>query len=416
MILAAEWIFPVTSPPFRWGEIDIDNGSIRNIRRLRESDVPDRGICLLPGLVNVHSHLAYTGLRNRFDHLDFFPWIRKLTEVKYQDLTEEEIQISTRLGIDECLRAGITTVADMSDLEVSLQVLSTSPLNAIFYWEVFGVETEQAEQSWKDLQKNFPRFQQEYSTAKLKIGVSPHACYTVRPELFSRIADWAVKEQIPVSFHLAESKAEEEFITNHSGVIHDFLLNRAGDWKISGNTSILHLEHTGIFHTAPLLAHLVQVGSDDLEILKKYNVTVAHCPKSNAKFGHGIAPVFEMLEKGFIVGIGTDSAASNNRLDLFEEARFSLLQQRCKAGKMVMNEQQMLEMITIRGAEALGMQKKIGSLESGKQADVIAVQIPSYYQDEQQVLNHLIHNTTASDVLKTFISGKEVFSCEQRNE
>src|SRR3990172_12529416 len=337
MILAAEWIFPVTSPPIRWGVVEIAEGFIQSIRPGDET-VSARGVCLLPGLVNVHTHLAYTSLRNRFDHLEFFPWIRKLTEAKYQQLTEQDIAESTGLGINECLRAGITTVADLSDLEISLKVLSTSPLNAIFYWEVFGVEAEQAEQTWQDLQKNFPRFQKKYATPKLKVGVSPHACYTVRPELYSRIAEWALREKIPVSFHLAESKMEEEFIAKRSGVIYDFIQQRTSDWRISANSSISHLEDTGIFHTSPLLAHLVQAGAGDLEILKKYNITVAHCPKSNAKFGHGIAPIYEMLESGFIVGIGTDSAASNNRLDLFEEARFALLQQRCRAGKIVMTE------------------------------------------------------------------------------
>jgi len=217
----------------------------------------------------------------------------------------------------------------------------------------------------------------------------------------------AIAEDIPISFHVAESKEEEEFIGKRSGVIQKFLETRASDWQILGNTSISHLSHTGIFDTKPLIAHLVQATEPDMDLLKRYSVHVAHCPKSNARFAHGIAPVVKMLEHGLPVSLGTDSAASNNRFDLFEEARFALSQQKAAEGKSFLSEQQLLEMMTIRGAEALGMEKAIGSLEKGKQADLIAVKIPSYLRPEQ-VLHHLIQNTTSRDVFKTMIAGSEI--------
>ncbi len=356
--IAAEWIFPVTSPPLYRHVIEIKNGTIANIRALRENDTFQPGTCILPGLINSHTHLAYTGLRNLFDDLTFFPWIRKLTETKYQKMTEADIGASTRLGINESLRAGITTVADMSDMEPALKVLSESPLRGVFYWEIFGVEKEQAQKTWDDLQKIYPRLRDNYSTEHLRIGISPHAVYTVRPELYRQISEWAVRDQIPISFHVAESREEEEFIGKRTGVIQKFLDKRAADWEILGNTSIAHLAQTGIFDTKPILAHAVQASSADLDTLRKYDVFVAHCPKSNAKFAHGIAPVTKMLERGLRVSLGTDSAASNNRLDLFEEARFALLQQRSITRQAVLSEQQLLEMMTIRGAEALGLQDR----------------------------------------------------------
>ena len=112
------------------------------------------------------------------------------------------------------------------------------------------------------------------------------------------------------------------------------------------------MRETGIFETKPLLAHLVQANDSDLDVIKSYDISVVHCPKSNAKFAHGIAPVTSMLDRGIRVCIGTDSAASNNRLDMFEEARFAFLQQRTRQGKPVLKEQQILEMMTIRGARA----------------------------------------------------------------
>jgi cytosine/adenosine deaminase-related metal-dependent hydrolase len=406
--LSAEWIFPVTSPPLRQHTIEIRNGAISKIRPSQRSDTILPETCIIPGLINSHTHLAYTALRNLFDDLDFFPWIRKITETKYQKMSENDVAVSTRLGINECLRAGITTVADMCDFEVALKTLSESPLRGAFYWEIFGVEKEHAAKTWSDLQQIYPSLKSKYQTDRLKVGLSPHAVYTVRPELYSDIAQMAVREKIPISFHVAESREEEEFIGSRSGVIQKFLEKRALDWKILGNSSIAHLAKTGIFETKPLLAHLVQASSQDMDILQNYKISIAHCPKSNAKFAHGIAPITKLINRGFRVCLGTDSAASNNRLDLFEEARFALLQQRNLEQRHAVSEQQLLEMMTIRGAEALGMEKEVGSLEIGKQADLVAVNVPGFYADSSQMLHHLIHNCTAADVTKTIISGNEV--------
>ncbi len=408
MILAAEWIFPITSPPLYRHAIEIEHGAIRNIRPLLDSDIFLPDTCLLPGLVNAHTHLAYTAMRNLFDELEFFPWIRKLTETKLQKWTVQDIVASTQLGIQESLNAGITTVADMCDLEPALETLAQSPLRGIFYWEVFGVEKEQAERTWNSLQESYPRFRKKYESSRLRIGISPHSCFTVRPELFRQIADRAIADKIPISFHAAESKEEEDFIAQRGGGIGTFLQQRASDWQFLGNTSVSHLAETRIFDTRPLLAHAVQVDQNDIQILKDHDVSIAHCPKSNAKFGHGIAPLTDFASRNFRLGIGSDSAASNNRFDLFEEARFALLQQRSRQGKQVFTEEQMLELLTMGGARALGMEDRIGSLEAGKLADLIAVRIPPVYRAAEQVVRHLIHNTTAADVMKTIIGGQEI--------
>jgi aminodeoxyfutalosine deaminase len=404
--LSAEWIFPVTSPALRNHAIEIDGGKIKRIRPLKENENRSTGTCIIPGLINVHTHLAYTSLRNLFDDLPFFEWIRKLTETKYQKLTEQDIVASTRLGISECIRSGITTVADLSDLEISLRELAQSPLRGIFYWEIFGIEKEQADQTWASLQKLFPKLVSNYSSDRLQIGISPHACYTVRPELYQQIANWALHEKIPVSFHLAESYEEEEFIGNRSGPIQKFLENRAADWKLLGKTSVEHLRQTGIFQTRPLLAHVVHANDSDLDLLASFNVSIAHCPKSNSKFGHGIAPVVSMIERGMRVGLGTDSAASNNRLDLFEESRFALFQQRTRYRDCKLTTTKMLELMTIEGARAMNLENRIGSLETGKEADLVLISIPDHYDSALQALNHLIYNTTTADVLQTIIGGK----------
>lgn len=407
MILAAEWIVPISSQPLRHHAIEIQKGVIRAIRPVRKSDRMMNGVCLMPGLVNAHTHLAYTVLRNQLDALPFFAWIRKLTEIKYQKWTDDDVIASTQAGIDECLRAGITTVADMCDFESGLKTLSRSPLRGIFYWEIFGIEKEQAAVALEFVQHKFPKMVTRYSSDRLKIGLSPHACFTVRPELYRKVAKWATARKIPISFHLSESEAEEEFIANRSGPISDFMKTRAADWKINARSAVAHLEKTGIFRAKPLLAHLVQVSDSDLDILSKHDVSVVHCAKSNAKFGHGIAPVAKMLDRNFQVGIGTDSIASNNRFDLFEEMRFALLQQRAGVRKPVLNEAKILELATLGGATAMRMQNQIGSLEPGKLGDIIAVRIPAY-GDPDHVVNHLVHSSSADDVAAVWINGQSV--------
>jgi 5-methylthioadenosine/S-adenosylhomocysteine deaminase len=408
MIIAAEWVFPVTSAPLRRHAIVVGNGVIQEIRPLKSGDPSPENTCVIPGFVNAHTHLAYTGLRNFFDDLSFFDWIRRLTETKYKVLTEEDIILSTQLGIAECLRAGITTVADMSDLEPSIKTLTESPLRGIFYWEVFGVEKTAADQTWSLLDENYRRLQKEYSTSRLRIGISPHSCYTVRPELYQKIGNWAAERGVPISFHAAESIAEEDFVSQQKGIIADFLRERTADWEFFAKSSIGHLETTGIFKVRPLIAHAVHASDGDLNILRDYNVPVAHCPKSNARYGHGIAPVHQMLDKGIVVGLGTDSAASTHRLDLFEEGRFAILQQRSKYQQPVLSSQKILEMLTIDGARALNLQGEIGSLEPGKLADMVVVEIPSHYETADQVKNHIIFHATAENVRRTFVSGEAV--------
>lgn len=407
MHIAAEWVFPISTSPLRRHTIEFENGRIGQIRPMRDSDEFFPNTVLMPGLVNAHTHLAYTGMRNRFDHLDFFPWIRALTEFK-KLLTEEEIVASTQLGINECLRAGITTVADMCDMEPALRTLAQSPLRGIFYWEVFGVERDMADRAWSDLQNTYPRLKDTYQTGRLQIGISPHSCYTVRPELYAQIAEWAIRDGIPISFHLSESTAEEQFIAERKGPIAEFLRSRIPDWKIDATSAIAHLEKTGIFSAHPLLAHLVQAAPTDLQRLHRHDVGIAHCPKSNSKFGHGIAPLKDFIDMGFQVGIGTDSAASNNRLDLFEESRFALLQQRSRLQSAVFSESDVLQWMTLDGAKALKLDQRIGSLDPGKEADFILVNVPEGYQSASQVLNHLVHTTTSNDVSRTYIGGHQV--------
>ena len=414
--LSADWIFPVSSPPLFQHTLEFDGGVVHSIRPSRPGDPRMENACILPGLVNAHTHLAYTALRNQLDHLSFFPWIRRLTELKMTTLRPEDLALSARMGILECLRAGITTVADMSDSAPALAELSRSPLRGIFYWEVFGVEREHADRSWDELHAIFPRLQQEYATGRLRIGVSPHACFTVRPELYSRIASWALQESIAVSFHAAESREEEAFISRREGVIAKFLEQRASDWKILGPSSVAHLAGTGIFETRPLVAHLVQASESDIEILQRNDVRVAHCPKSNAKFGHGIAPLSAFFKAGLQVGLGTDSAASNNRLDLFEEGRFALLQQRTRDGAMVSSEERILELMTLGGARAMGMEHEVGSLEPQKMADFVILKIPPVYSTAEQVLRHIVHNTTSQDVMETWIQGQRVSTEESTRE
>lgn len=407
--IAADWVLPVSSPPLADHAVEIGkDGRIQAVRPATAADTRLHGACLMPGLVNVHAHLAYTAMHGKFDGLPFFTWIRRLTEEK-KTWTESRVRASERLGIVQTLLSGITCVADLSDWEPALDVLSGSPLRGTFYMEVFGVETAQADASWEYLRATYPRLRSRHAGDRIDVGVSPHSCYTVRPELFRLISGWALENHVPVSFHLAESREEEQFIRERSGPIADALRHRTSDWQFTaGAGSVSHVEKTGILGTHPLLAHLVQASHEDIALLRSFGVSIAHCPRSNAQLGHGVAPLTAFLAGGMPVGLGTDSAASNDSLDLLEEGRFVLSQQGARQGRTVVSEEQILQMWTLSGARAMNLADRVGSLDTGKEADIVAFDVPRHCNTPEKIVCHLVRHATPADLRMVMIAGREV--------
>jgi 5-methylthioadenosine/S-adenosylhomocysteine deaminase len=210
-------------------------------------------------------------------------------------------------------------------------------------------------------------------TELVSLGVSPHAPYTVSDALYDAAARFANSRQLPLAMHIAESQAELDLVNSGTG---DF----ATKWKRRGigvepraRSPIALLEEHGALDRGPLLIHCVRVNEDDIEIMTRRSCSVAHCPASNAKFGHGIAPLLPLIAAGIRVGIGSDSVASNNRMDMLDEARLSVLIHRAATRRHdAFGAHDALQLATIGGARALGIEARVGSLEVGKDADLAA--------------------------------------------
>jgi cytosine/adenosine deaminase-related metal-dependent hydrolase len=229
--------------------------------------------------------------------------------------------------------------------------------------------------------------------------VSPHAPYTVSGPLFRAVADWSRAESLPLAVHVAESKAESEFLVAGSGPFADAWRARGIPLPgSSGSSPINWLAEHGVLSPLCLCIHAVQVGPDDIRHLADAGASVAHCPHSNQAHRHGVAPVSKLLHAGIRVGLGTDSVASVGRLDLLAEARLAGRHLSLDAGKL-------LELCTLGGARALNLAADTGSLESGKWADCTVIRLPpGEGTPAERVLT-----SGLSDVLRTYVGGREVY-------
>jgi 5-methylthioadenosine/S-adenosylhomocysteine deaminase len=325
-------------------------------------------------------------------------------------LTEDDLLVSARLGAVEALRAGITTLGDTADSAVVADVLGESGQRGVVFQEVFGVAPAAAEQSLAGLQAKVAALRAR-AGALVRVGVSPHAPYTVSPRLFSLVAEYARAEALPVAIHTAESRAEDQFVRLGAGPFAESYRARGVAWQPAGTSVVRYLSDLGVLAAAPLLIHSVQLDADDIELIAASKSKVAHCPKSNAKFGHGIAPLRLLLAGGVAVGLGTDSVASNNACDLIEEARAACLLARAAAGEaQAPTAAAMIELATLGGARALGLDQLIGSLEPGKQADLCAVDLAgAALIPAADPATALVFSANARDVRCTVVAGRVLY-------
>ena len=284
---------------------------------------------------------------------------------------------SARYGIAEGLRAGITTYADTCESGVVMQALVEMGVRGIMYQEVFGPDPALAEAAFAGLRASVERHRGT-ETARVRIGVSPHAPFSVSDALFTTVAEYAVRERLPIAIHLAESDDESRSVREGTGPFAEMQRGRGFTIGPRAASPVVLLAELGVLAARPLLIHCVRASEGELRLMHAAGCSVAHCPASNAKFGHGIAPLTEMLRLRMPVGLGSDSVASNNRMHLLEEARLAVLFQRARLGSAsAPSAAQALSLATLGGARALGLADRVGSLEVGKDADLAAFRLSS---------------------------------------
>ena len=365
----------------------------------RADEVVDcEGAWLMPGLVNCHTHSAMTTLRGIQDDSNLHEWLEDYIWPAERDFTPEVTTQAVKLALIEMLQTGTTTFNDMynpNGVEIGQihEVVAGSKMRCYFSPTLFSSDVETTEETLARTRIIIEEIL-AYNDERFKVMVAPHAPYSCSKDLLKGSLKLAQELQLKLHIHVAETQAENGMI-----------LERYGKRPLAFLKDLGYLEHDGVF------AHGVELNEREIAELAVSNIHIAHNPISNLKLASGIAPVTDLVQTGVIVGLATDSVASNNNLDMFEESRTAALLQKMRTGDATQfTIEQALKTMTIEGAKALGMDDQIGSLEVGKQADFLIIHPKGkvHLYPEENMLSHLIYAAKGNDVKDVYIAGEQV--------
>lgn len=351
-----------------------------------------KGKVVLPGLINTHTHIPMVLFRGIADDLNLQDWLNKyIFPAEAKNVTREFVVAGTRLGLAEMIRGGTTTYADMYYFEDAIaEETKKAGVRGVLGETVIDFPVPD-NKTWPEAMSYTEKFIQRWKGDSLiTAAIAPHAPYTVNTQHLNEVRALAERLDSPIIIHLAEAPTETEFMA-----------------KTYNSRPAAYLEKINFLSPRVLAAHVVHVNDDEIAILKQREVGVGHCPQSNMKLASGTAPIPAMLKAGVRVGLGTDGAASNHDLSMWEE-----IDTAAKLHKLIANDPtvvpatQALEMATIGGARAIHQEKEIGSLEAGKRADVILVDLSApHLVPLYNFYSHLVYAAKASDVSDTIVNG-----------
>jgi len=395
-------VHPVTAPPITDGAVLVDGAVIAAVGPDQTVPRPPQAEslefphgALTPGLVNCHTHLELTAFGGRVADPEFPRWIRQLRELK--DATDPEtFRRAAEQGVRDGWAAGVTCVADTGSTGAAMHALHALGGRGVIYQEVFGPDPARCERSMSELVAAVEGLS-PLASDRLRLGVSPHAPYTVSAPLYRAVADFARTERLPIAVHLAESREEVEFVRHGRGPFAEALRARGIAVDARRLSPVAYLLQLGVLASGNCLTiHCVQVDGADIARLRDAGASVAHCPRSNTAHRHGTAPLAAMRAAGLKVGLGTDSVVSTGDVYLWGDALAAGLER-----------EDALRMLTIEGARALGLDAEIGSLEVGKQAD-LAVFTSTVLDRPRPSLTVLDRPRPSSPALLTLIAGRVV--------
>lgn len=357
------------------------------------------GMVLMPGLINCHTHLPMSLLRGYADDLALQEWLNDYIFPREEHLDARSVKAATLLGIAECLRFGVTSFSDMYYFcEAEAEAIAESGIKAnlsrgtsMFLGDDFDFEKFPACQELVALHEKW----HNYDNGRLKIECSIHAEYTSTYQLWDALSEYAINNGLGMHVHLSETKKE------HDECVEKYGLTPA---------QLLDCHH--VFDTRAIAAHCVHLTEEDMALLAKRKVSAVHCPVSNLKLASGCADVMGMVRAGMNVCLGTDSVASNNNLDLFEEIKACSLMAKGNTGDpTAIPAEAALMMATVCGAKAQGREKECGMIKVGMDADVILLDFSQPHLIPcHNVLSHLVYAASGHDVVMTMVRGKILYA------
>jgi cytosine/adenosine deaminase-related metal-dependent hydrolase len=399
--LSADWVLPVDGPPIPDGRIRFEGGEIVEVGAGRAERHFDEA-AILPGFVNAHSHLEYSRYAGFGDGQPFGPWIA--THVARKNLLDGPGMLAlARQGVLDSLASGITTTADYSYCGAAATGAAELGLRATVFLEVFAREPADAERQYREKRARLEE------TDLVRLGISPHAPYTCSVEVYR----WCLGLGVPVGTHLAESANENEWLehgTGPLGAIAPLLVPPTGSRAVGTLEPVLGPDL--------LCAHCVELDTDEIALLAARNVPVAHCPRSNALLGCGIAPLAELRDAGVRVGLGTDSPASAPSFDVFEEMRAAIYAARARERRPeALLAGDALRLATIDAARALRIDRQVGTLTPGKRADLTVVSLAgSPYHPVEDPAAAVVFGGSPERVLETIVDGQTRYTQTEREE
>jgi 5-methylthioadenosine/S-adenosylhomocysteine deaminase len=387
--------------------VSIKSVSEKNLDNLKKSEVEiirKENLTLIPGFVQTHIHLCQTLLRGYADDLELLDWLQTKIFPFENALDKDSLRASVRLGINELFRGGTTTILDMGTLhyqEIIFEELINSGMRAFAgkcmmdvndLYPQFKSKTEDELKESYELAKQFHNMENE----KINYGFAPRFALSCSEKLLKETKE--MMEDFPGSIfhtHSSENKNESEQIKKK------FKMNNAE-----------YYNHLGLLDSNSVLAHCIHVNDDEINILKETNTRVAHCPSANLKLGSGIANIPRYLKEGINVSIGSDGAPCNNNLNAFMEMRLAALIQKPFHGAASMDSKTVFRLATIEGAKALHIENEIGSIEAGKNADLVLIDLDSYDNsvdsDQRNIFSDLVYSTSPENVVDVMINGEWV--------
>jgi 5-methylthioadenosine/S-adenosylhomocysteine deaminase len=368
----------------------IESAKTSSIRAKRTLD--GQGKIALPGLVNCHTHVAMTLFRGIAEDKPFDEWWKEAIWPLEQKLKRSDIYIGALLGCLEMIKSGTTCFADMYFHEDAVaEAVEKSGMRAVLAPGIIEAGSRRlGEKTLKEAVKMAQAYH-ECADGRINIQLGPHTASTCSPELLKKVRAAASKLKVGLHLHLAESRSMVETVK-----------------KSFGLSEVELLEKIGFLGQDVLAAHCIHLSKKDMQTMKRYNVKVAYNPVANMKLASGIPKIYDLLRFGLTIGIGTDGAACNNSFDMFESMKFAaLLQKIFYMNPAVLPAEKVLRMATIEGAEALGLEKEIGSLEVGKKADLILVNLEEpHLTPLHDIYTNLVYSAGGSDVDTVIVNGK----------